>query len=148
MSYTNRPQGIFSINKFLPPQGCPSLFPGPEPTPPPPKFRKKLVTDEICGLIKQNGNGEFVEYWRFLHPKPLPSGSVTILNTSDCIMTVRADTNGDGVADTILFTLTERDQTKSVTIGAIANLEISCEGGTDPKCSGRFCIKIEYEKHW
>ncbi|WP_148359643.1 S-Ena type endospore appendage [Peribacillus simplex] len=138
MNYNNRTKCICSIK----------LFPGPKPTPPPPKVRKKLVTDEICGLIKQDCNGEFVEYWKFLHPKPLPSGSVTILNTSDCIMTVRADTNGDGIADTILFTLTEREQTKSVTLGAIANLEISCEGGTDPKCSGRFCIKIEYEKHW
>jgi hypothetical protein len=131
----------------LPPQGCPSIFPQPMPPPPPPKIKKKIVSNEFCGTIKQNCNGEFVEYWKVIQITPLPSGTVTVLNTSDCMMTVRADTNGDGIADTVLFTLTENEQAKSITLGAISSLEISCENRANQKCSGRYCINTHFERH-
>jgi hypothetical protein len=113
------------------------------------KIRSKmnqLVKDEICGTIKQACNGEFVTYWRVFGITPLPSGSVTVHNMSNCFMTVRADLDGNGISDTILFTLTERDQSKSITLGAIANLEICCEGDAIEMCRGKFSIEIHYEK--
>lgn len=128
---------------LMPPKGCPSLYP-PKPRKPP--KTRKLVKDEICGNIYQSCNGKFEEYWRSIGLSDFPSGSVTVINQSHCTMTVRADTNGDGVPDVTLFTITEKGQTKSASLGTIANLEISCTGRENLKCSGSFCISIHYEK--
>jgi hypothetical protein len=130
----------------FPPVSCPNIFP-PKPSIPPKPFKiEKIVTDKICGNIEQTCNGEFVEYWKFIGGSSLPSGSLTVVNTSGCLMTVRADTNRDGVSDTTLFTITERGQTKSVTLESIANLEIGCTEGVDSNCYGKFCISIHYAK--
>jgi hypothetical protein len=128
----------------LPPLGCPSIYPK-KTKPLEPSEGEEWVTDEISGNIKQNCNGEFVEYWRYIGIFPLPSGSVTVLNTSGCMMTVKADTNGDGNANILLFTLTEKDQAKSVTLKSITNLEVCCKGGGSQKCSGKFCITLHYK---
>ncbi len=130
----------------FPPRSCPAIFPPNTPKPPKTFKTKKVVTDEICGNIEQVCNGEFVEYWKYIGRGNLPSGSVTVVNTSDCLMTVRADTTGNGVADTTLFTIAKRGQTKSVTLEFIANLEINCTGEENISCSGKFCLSIHYEK--
>jgi hypothetical protein len=130
----------------FPPRSCPDIFP-PKPSKPRKPFKfEKIMTDEICGNIEQTCNGEFVEYWKYIGVSNLPSGSVTVVNTSDCLMTVRADTDGDGVSDTTLFTITQRGQTKSVTLESVANLEISCTGGEVLNCNGKFCISIHYAR--
>ncbi|MFD1706146.1 S-Ena type endospore appendage [Siminovitchia sediminis] len=114
--------------------------------------KKRLVGNEICGNIKQDCNGEFVTYWKAIGITPLPSGSVTVMNKSNCVMTVGAnlDCYGcscDGSCTNVkLFTLTEKDQSKSITLGSIACLMISCDGEVNQKASGRFCIELHYEK--
>ncbi|RID86977.1 hypothetical protein D1953_06565 [Peribacillus asahii] len=116
-----------------------SLFPRKPNLPEP-----QLVTDEISGVIIQNCDGKYVEYWRAIEIDPLPSGSLTVQNKCGCIMRVRADTNGDGKADTTLFTLTEINQAKSVSLKAISNLEISCRGGSGHKANGHYSMKVRY----
>ncbi|MFJ5763690.1 S-Ena type endospore appendage [Neobacillus sp. NPDC093182] len=143
----------YKIKQNVCPIACSNVFhkkpklitPIPRPFKPRQK-KKRLVQNEICGNIKQNCNGEFVTYWRSFGITPLPSGSVTVLNMSNCIMSVRTDLDGDGISETILFTLTERDQSKSITLGTISNLEVSCEGVANEMCRGKFCIEIHYEK--
>ncbi|WP_243293153.1 S-Ena type endospore appendage [Bacillus sp. FJAT-47783] len=130
----------------IPPPGCPDIFPRKPKPPKPPKKKRICVENEICGYINQNCNGEFVEYWKGIGISPIPSGTVTVLNTSGCNMTVRADIDGDGIPDITLFNLTEENQTKSVTINSIASIEVSCEGEENQKCTGTFCIDIHYEK--
>lgn len=137
---------------LLPPEGCPSIFP-PRPHPPKPPKEKRLITDEICGNIEQNCNGNFVEYWQAIGLPDIPSATVSVVNKSDCIMTVRADTDGDGIPDVTLFQLTEKGQTKSATVGSINSLEISCthgsmDGFTCNGCSGTFCISIHFEREF
>jgi hypothetical protein len=61
-------------------------------------------------------------------------------------MTVRANLDGDGFSETILFTLAEKDQSQAITLEAIAKLEVSCTGAGNQKCIGKFCIEIDYEK--
>lgn len=107
---------------LMPPEGCPTLYPPKPPKPSKPPKNRKLVTDEICGNIYQSCNGKFEEYWRSIGISDYPSGSVTVINKSDCIMTVRVDTNGDGIPDVILFTITEKGQSKSASLGTITNL--------------------------
>ena len=98
----------------FPPRGCNGIFP---PKPPTPKKVKQVVTDEVCGNIEQNCTQGYVEYWKIVGIQDLPSGTVSIVNTSDCTMTVRADTTGNGISDYTLFSIDERGQTKSVTLG-------------------------------
>jgi hypothetical protein len=141
----NQHRNIIICRPDLPPESCPNIFPPPKP-PKPPKKTKNIITDKICGNIYQRCNGEFAEYWRSIGISNLPFGSVSVVNKSDCIMTVRVDTEGDGVSDTHLFTITEKGQTKSVSLGTIANLEISCTGGENSHCSGSYCLSIHYEK--
>ncbi|MDQ0229642.1 S-Ena type endospore appendage [Metabacillus malikii] len=113
----------------------------------PHKVRKELVQHEICGNIKQLSNERLERYWRAFGICPLPSATVTVLNSSHCKMTVKADLDGDGISEATLFILTEKDQSKSITIGSIAALEISCfsEKGAF-LCSGRYSILLDYEK--
>lgn len=128
----------FCTVKFPPP-----FFPPKPPIPPnPPK--DKLMKDELCGIIQQDCNGQFVEYWRSIDISPL-HGSVSVFNSSECMMTVKADTNGDGISDIILFTV-EKNQTKAVTFKSITNLEISCEGVLEEACSGKYCLSLYYRK--
>jgi hypothetical protein len=129
----------------VPPKGCPDIFPGPPKPPKPPVKRKRAVSDEICGNIHQDCNGEFVEYWKALGIHDLPSGSVSVVNKSGCTMTVAADLIGDGIEYSILFTVDE-GQTKSITLCSIASLEVSCEGEGNGKCSGTYCITLNYER--
>ncbi|MFJ8243780.1 S-Ena type endospore appendage [Peribacillus asahii] len=122
-----------------PPLGSLSLFPRKSNLPEP-----QLVADEIGGVIVQNCDGKYVEYWRAIGMASLPSGSLTVKNNCGCTMKVRADTDGDGKADTTLFTLTEMNQTKSVTLKTISNLEISCRGGSGQKANGHYSMKVRY----
>ncbi len=129
----------------LPPQGCPSIFP---PHPPHPVGKREIVTAEICGGINQPCNGGYVQYWKTVGMDAFPMATISVLNKSGCVMTVRADTNGDGFPNVTLFQISERNQTKSVTIGNITALEVSCTGGTNPEalCTGTYCITLHYEK--
>lgn len=112
------------------------------------KKQKKTreIKDDICGHIRQKCNGKAEEYWRSIGLDPLPSGSVTVLNSSGYEMTVRADTNGNGNADIVLFSLTERDQSKSVTLDSIAKIEVTCEGDSSQICHGMYSLLIAYPK--
>lgn len=74
-------------------------------------------------------------FWICVNPVPL--------SDSDCLMTVRSDLDGDGVPDTVLFTLAE-NQTKSVTLRTLSRLEVSCSGERQGKCTGRFCLRVHY----
>jgi hypothetical protein len=129
-------------------------MPKPHPPIPPekssqPSSEKPLLTDEICGNIEQGCDGTFVEYWKAIGISTLPSGSVSVVNKSHCLITVKADMNGDGIAETILFQLTQKGQSKSATLGSIANLEIGCgctDGQGNKNCSGTYCLTIHYEK--
>ncbi|MGD6817755.1 S-Ena type endospore appendage [Metabacillus sp. 84] len=133
--------------EFIYPKGCQGIYP-PKPPCPKPKIEKRLISDEVCGNISQPCDGSFVEYWRAVGLPQFPSATVSVVNKSDCIMTVRADTNGDGVPNATLFQLTERNQTKSVTIGSISQLEVRCQNGSTPSgtCSGTFCLTLHYER--
>jgi hypothetical protein len=111
---------------------------------PPESPKNDLIKNEICGLIQQKCNGEFVEYWRSIDLTSIQYGSVTVINSSECTMTVKADTNGDGIPDITLFTITDRDQTKAVTLRSITSLQISCEGDSGATCSGKFCLTLYY----
>lgn len=128
-------------NYFLPPSGCPKIFP---PKLPSPDRERPIVSDEICGNIFQEGNGEFVEYWRTYDLENMPTGSVSVVNNSDSVLIARADTDGDGIADVTLFTITERGQTKSATLGRFAKLEIACLANGNSWGSGKYCISIHY----
>ncbi|MFC3840679.1 S-Ena type endospore appendage [Paenibacillus sp. GCM10012304] len=109
-------------------------------------LRKRLVTDEICGSISQESNGESVEYWRTANTgRNLPFGTITVRNQSPhCTLTVKADTTGDGISDITLFTLTELNQTKSITLGAVASLEISSSSSAEIKSVGQYSITAHY----
>lgn len=109
-------------------------------------LQKRLVTDEICGSISQESNGESVQYWRTLNTgRNLPFGTITVRNQSPhCTLTVKADTTGDGISDITLFTLTELNQTKSITLGAVASLEISSSSSAELKGVGQFSITAHY----
>ncbi|KHE72972.1 DUF3992 domain-containing protein [Halobacillus sp. BBL2006] len=128
------------------PPGCPDIFPRPPKPPRPPKKLKRPISDEICGNISQSCNGEPVEYWRSISIENLPSGTVSVVNKSDCTMIVNADLDGDGIADINLFIITENGQTKSATLDSISNLEIICEGDGAEKCTGTYCISLHYER--
>lgn len=108
--------------------------------------RRHLITDEICGSISQESNGEFVQYWHAANlGEPLPFGTITISNQSPhCTLTVMADTTGNGLAETTLFVLTDYKQTKSITLGAFASLAISSVCSANQKCSGQFSITAHY----
>ncbi|MCP1158828.1 S-Ena type endospore appendage [Bacillus infantis] len=129
----------------LPPKGCPSVYP---PHPPSSIREWETVTAEICGNISQPCDGSFVQYWRTVGMNGFPSATVSVINKSDCVMTVRADTNGDGIPNVTLFQISDRNQTKSVTIGNITMLEVRCTGGTAPSslCTGNYCITLHYER--
>ncbi|KGX89314.1 hypothetical protein N781_09345 [Pontibacillus halophilus JSM 076056 = DSM 19796] len=123
------------------PPGCPNIFPPPKPTP---VVTCNLVKDEVCGNIEQPCDGSFVEYWRVVGLPVLPSGTVTVYNGSDCIMSVRAVIQGSLID---LFTITEKNQTKAVTVSGIESLDVQCLGGaTGATCSGRFCLTLHYQK--
>ncbi|MEC0266250.1 S-Ena type endospore appendage [Paenibacillus anseongense] len=109
-------------------------------------LRKRLVTDEICGSISQESNGESVQYWRTANTgRNLPFGTITVRNQSPhCTLTVKADTTGDGISDITLFTLTELNQTKSITLGAVASLEISSSSSAEIKSVGQYSITAHY----
>jgi hypothetical protein len=109
-------------------------------------LQKQLVTDEICGSISQESNGESVQYWRTLNKgRNLPFGTITVRNQSPhCTLTVKADTTGDGISDITLFTLTELNQTKSITLGAVTSLEISSSSSAELKSVGQFSITAHY----
>lgn len=108
--------------------------------------KRTAVKDEISGCIMQKCNEEPEVYWRSIGIDPLPSCSLTVLNSSDFPMTVRADTDGKGVADTILFKLTEKNQTKSITLNSIASLIVSFEGEENQMGNGRYSLTIAYHK--
>lgn len=112
------------------------------------KKQKKTqeIKDDICGHIRQKCDGNAEEYWRSIDIDPLPSGSVTVLNSSGYKMTVKADLTGDGNADIVLFSLTERDQSKSVSLGSIAKIEVICEGDSSQICNGMYSVLIAYPK--
>lgn len=111
-----------------------------------PPLQKRLVTDEICGSISQESNGESVQYWRTANTgRRLPFGTITVRNQSPhCTLTVKADTTGDGISDTTLFTLSELNQTKSITLGAVAGLEISASSSAEIKSVGQYSITAHY----
>ncbi|MBM7618741.1 hypothetical protein JOC95_000583 [Bacillus tianshenii] len=133
------------MDPWCPPDPDPDPKPHPKPPPPPPpRKKKKLVTDKICGNIEQTCNGEFVEYWRAIGFSSLPSATLSVINKSDCPMTVRAGTGGGD--DVILFTISEKGQTKSVSLSQIANLEVSCDGVGNSRCFGTYCINLHFEK--
>lgn len=110
------------------------------------KQKIQKIKDDFCGHIRQKCDGKAEEYWRSIGLDPLPSGSVTVLNSSGCKMTVRADINGNGHADIVLFSLTERDQSKSVTLESLAKIEITCEGDSNKICQGMYSLLIAYPK--
>jgi hypothetical protein len=111
----------------MPPKSCTSIYPrkgniNPEP------LEKEFVSDTISGSIQQKCDGKAVEYWRFIGKHHCPSATITILNASDCLMTVRADLDGKGFTDFVLFTIAENGQSKSISVPSIANLEVVCSG--------------------
>ncbi|MZQ82137.1 hypothetical protein GQF01_08290 [Paenibacillus sp. 5J-6] len=87
-----------------------------------------------------------MQYWRTLNTgRNLPFGTITVRNQSPhCTLTVKADTTGDGISDITLFTLTELNQTKSITLGAVASLEISSSSSAELKGIGQFSITAHY----
>lgn len=108
--------------------------------------KKTVINDDISGCILQRCNGEAEVYWKSVGISPLPSGSISVLNKCDCPMTVRADTSGNGIADTLLFTLNERGQAKSISLGSIAEIFVSFEGEESQKGSGQYSLTIHYHK--
>ncbi|MGE7604356.1 S-Ena type endospore appendage [Peribacillus sp. NPDC097675] len=106
--------------------------------------RKNVINDDISGCILQKCNGQSEVYWKSVGISPLPSGSISVLNKCDCPMTVRADTSGDGIADTLLFTLNERGQAKSISLGSIAEIFVSFEGEDSQIGSGQYSLTIHY----
>ena len=108
--------------------------------------RKNIIMDDISGCILQKCNGESEVYWKSVGISPLPSGSISVLNKCDFPMTVRADTSGNGIADTLLFTLNERGQAKSISLGSIAEIFVSFEGEDTQVGSGHYSLTIHYHK--
>ncbi|WP_429822742.1 DUF3992 domain-containing protein [Brevibacillus laterosporus] len=138
-----RRKGRTSLRKFkFNSSVCLPIFPPIPPSKPPEPLKDELVKDEICGIIQQDCNGQFVEYWRSMGISPF-HGSVIVFNSSECVMTVKADVDGECLT---LFTIEEKDQTKSVTLRSITNLEISCEGSSGAMCSGKFCLTLYYQR--
>jgi hypothetical protein len=128
----------------LPPKSCKSIFPRNSDTHLN-EDKNEMINDSFSGSIQQKCDGRSVEYWRFIGPHDWPSATLTVLNTSDCAMTVRADTNGKGTSDFYLFTITENGQSRSISLPSIANLEVICSG--DGKLgTGRFYMTIHYLK--
>jgi hypothetical protein len=136
---------IFKSNKCppnLPPKSCTSIYPRNDETHTEP-HKKERVNDFVSCSIQQKCDGRAVEYWRFIGINELPSATLTILNTSDCIMTVRADLCGKGISDFVLFTITENGQSKSISVPSIASLEVICSG--EGKLGfGQFNMTIHY----
>ncbi|MFC0524820.1 S-Ena type endospore appendage [Pontibacillus salicampi] len=128
----------------LAPSGCPGIFP-PKPTPPPiPPANCTIVKNEVCGNIEQPCDGSWVEYWSTIGLPEAPSGSLIVYNGSGCTMNVRAVINGQLLT---ILNVTERNQSKSVTVDGIEMIEVQClSETTGARCSGRFCLTIQYPK--
>jgi hypothetical protein len=122
------------------PKSCPSIYPrnthcSPEP--------KEIVFDNFQGMIQQKCDGSPIEYWKVIGLEELPAGTITVLNTSPCTMVVYIDKDGNGIADFILFSISESGQSRSATVKKFSKLVISCYGD-GVVATGKYCLSIHY----
>lgn len=129
-----------TYSPLVPPKGCPSIYPRHTKCPSEPK---QLVSDHIQGMIQQKCDGKPIEYWKIIGFDEMPAGTITVSNTSPCTMVVQIDKDGNGIADFILFSISDSMQSRSATVKKFSNLVITCYGD-GVVATGKYCLSINY----
>lgn len=101
---------------------------------------QKVITEEIGGKISQKCNSEPKVIWRAIGIQP--SGSIKVINTSNCTMIIKIKSGKNLCTSTI--TILPKDEI-ALTVNLIQCIQVECEGVQETDiCTGCFRLCIHY----